>query len=551
MVLKEIIGSVFGNGKVRGKCKRLMSVIKSEYVNAVLSRRLTQVFNARYIEDAPLYFGHNAQDIDQKRGLSMNGPFDTRRDALYTIRLGIVSNGQGVQDSTSCLQYLNRNPIAGSDEQPFVTQSFPGFEKAFRCKLVMSSDFNEEIVTGEIEDLLRVRNPERRIKRAAELYAQKVGIICRRVSVPDVIICHEPEKIEEECGAGMASSRRTISLTRADKKEAERIRELREVHIPLAPLDESTENLLDMAVHQDFRRILKAKCLEYDVPTQILTESVLEVLSGKADKSARGSMTQHRSTMAWNLGVAIYYKANHFPWKVGYLREGTCYVGISFFLDKTTTKKHMCASLAQIFSDTGEGMVVRGNSFKWDVETKGSPHLTEKDAFDILTDAINVYKEHHNNQNPNRIVLCKTSRYLEVERKGFLAACQNIPKHDLVSISDGRDVFFYRNGENAILRGSCIELGSESFLIYTKGYIPYQRSYFGPRVPRPLEITEHYGDTSLDEIAKEVVALTRLDWNTTDYCSYLPITLKFAYKVGDILGQIPKGKIKQQYRFYM
>jgi hypothetical protein len=509
----------------------------------------------KYIEDAPLYFGNGAQDIDQKRGLSINGPSDSKQDVLYTIRIGIVSTGQGIQETTSCLQHLNRNGVASSGARPFATQSFPGFEKAFNCKLIMSPDYNEEILTKEVERLLEIRNPEQRIRKAAELYARKVGVICRRVSVPDVIICHEPEKIEMECGAGMASSRREITLTAADKKEARRIRELVETHRTLAPLSESTRNLLDMAVHQDFRRVLKAICLgpEYAVPTQILTQSVLDTLT-KEDirKLKRRVKEQDRSNFAWNLAVALYYKANHFPWKVGYLKGGTCYVGISFYQDKTTREKHMCASLAQVFSDTGEGMVVRGNSFKWDTKKLGQPHLTEEDAFKILNEAVNVYKEHHNDQNPNRMVLYKTSRYLEPERKGFLAACKDIPKYDFISISDGRDVFFYRNGEKAVLRGTCIQLGGESFLIYTKGHVPYQRSYLGPRVPRPLEITESYGDTPMDEIAKEMIALTRLDWNTTDYCCYLPITLKFARRVGDILGQIPQGKeIKQQYRFYM
>lgn len=525
----------------------------TESDNAVLSRQPAARFKGKYIEEAPLYFGHGTQDIDQKRGLSINGPSDSRIDVLYTIRVGIISTGQGIQDTTSCMEYLNRNAVASSGTKPFTAQSFPGFEKAFRCKLVMSSDYNEDILSKEVEQLLEIRNPESRIRRAAELYAKKVGVICRRVSVPDVIICHEPERIETECGAGMADTRREITLTAADKREAKRIRELVETHQTLAPLSESVKNLLDMAVHQDFRRVLKARCLEYDVPTQILTQSVLDMLAREDGiVSKRELKKQDRSAFAWNLAVALYYKANHFPWRTGYLKDGTCYVGVAFYQDQTTREKHMCASLAQVFSDTGEGMVVRGNSFKWDTRELGQPHLTEEDAFKVLDDAISIYREHHNNQNPNRIVLHKTSRYLEPEYTGFLKACKGIPKYDFISISDGRDVFFYRNGELAVLRGTCVYLGDESFLVYTKGHVPYQRAYLGPRVPRPLEVTEHYGDTSLDEIAKEIIALTRLDWNTTDYCCYLPITLKCARRVGDILGLIPRGKgIKQQYRFYM
>ncbi len=103
-----------------------------------------------------------------------------------------------------------------------------------------------------------------------------------------------------------------------------------------------------------------------------------------------------------------------------------------------------------------------------------------------------------------------------------------------------------------MLRGTRIPLGPSSYLIYTKGYNPYQRGYHKPRIPRPLEITEYYGDTSLDEIGQEILALTRLNWNTTDYCIYWPVTLEFSDHVGEILGRVPAGEpISENYYKYM
>ena len=212
----------------------------------------------------------------------------------------------------------------------------------------------------------------------------------------------------------------------------------------------------------------------------------------------------------------------------------------------------MFASLAQVFMDTGQGMVVRGDSFKWDVKEQGEPHLAEEIALRLLSDALSIYRQHHNNQSPNRVVIHKSSRYLDAEVSGFLEACREVPRFDFVTLSDGRDVFFYRNGENPPLRGTCIQLGKASYLTYTKGYTPYLRAYPGPRVPRPLEITEHHGDTSLEELAKEIIALTRLNWNTTDYSCYKPITIEFSERVGEILGRVKAGtKIQNQYRYYM
>lgn len=528
---------------------------------SVLSRLPEVRYAARYIEEAPLYFGNGTQDIDQKRGLSINGPADAKTDVLYTIRVGIVSTGAGIQETTSFLEYMNNNVVPSSGKKPFSTQSFPGFAKAFRCQLVMASNYNQEITTKEVELLLHVRNPETRIKRAAETYAEKVGVICRRTDGPEVIICHEPQDIEDNCGAGMVSTRNRPVLSRADKREAEEIRKRVATHKILAPISDSTKNLLDMSVHQDFRRVLKSKCLAYDIPTQILTQTILRRLKTEEpvepqqeedeNSKKRKRRVIDRSSLAWNLAAALYFKSNHAPWKVGYLRPGTCYIGISFYQDKTKPKATMCASLAQVFSDLGEGMVVRGQDFKWDTEKLGEPHLGEANAFQILSEAIAIYKKHHDQQSPNRVVIHKSSIYQEEERKGFLRACADIPRYDFVSVSDGREVFFYRNGEKAVLRGTCIDL-DKSFLIYTKGYVPYQRAYLGPRVPKPLEITQHFGDATQDDIGKEMLALSRLDWNTTDYTSLLPLTLKCAYRVGEILGLVPQGApIKQQYKFYM
>jgi hypothetical protein len=54
------------------------------------------------------------------------------------------------------------------------------------------------------------------------------------------------------------------------------------------------------------------------------------------------------------------------------------------------------------------------------------------------------------------------------------------------------------------------------------------------------------------ELSMELMALTRLDWNTSKYSLSKPITLKFAERVGKVLGLIPQGeKIQHQYRFYM
>ena len=82
------------------------------------------------------------------------------------------------------------------------------------------------------------------------------------------------------------------------------------------------------------------------------------------------------------------------------------------------------------------------------------------------------------------------------------------------------------------------------------------RTYPGSRVPEPLLITR-IGDSELFEVCKEIVGLTKLNWNTTAFATVLPITLAFAKKVGAVLSELdpneldPTKGLPDHYRFYM
>jgi hypothetical protein len=504
---------------------------------------------SKFLAEVPLYFRNGAMDIDPKRGLTIHGPVDAGDD-IQTIRVGLISNAKGIDDLTRFYEYFNDKPVRSVGESPFTTQAFPGFQKAFKARIILSSEFNDKILNSEVSNVVDIDNPNLRIRKAAELYGKSITNICDRVVRPDVVVCHKIREIEENC-----KESQSYGLTRKEQDKAKELRKKVEIHKILAPLDEDTRNFIDMVIKVDFRKILKAEAISAGIPIQIFKQSTLETLNTTM-RIPTIETAKHRkedpSTIAWNMAVALYYKANHFPWRVGRLSPGSCYIGISFYYDQTTYQKNMFASLAQVFTDTGEGLVVRGDSFDWDTKKKGEPRLTKQGASELLQRAIDLYRKHHNDQFPNRIVVHKSSRYGNDEIEGFNAASREVPKRDYITISTGHDVFFYRNGDKPVLRGTYFRMPDGSNMLFTGGYVPYLRSYQGPRVPKPLEFFEQSGDTSSEEVASELLALTRLDWNTSRYNSYKPITIRFAEKVGKILGAIPqREKIEHQYRFYM
>lgn len=181
----------------------------------VLVFQKLETLQSTYLTEVPLYFRNGAMDIDPKRGLTIHGPVDATNDT-QTIRVGLVSNAKGIDDLSHFFEYFNQRKIRSLGENPFTTLAFPGFEKAFRARIILSPDYNDKILSGEVSNVIENDNPNLRIRKAAELYGKKISNICDRVVRPDVIICHKIKEIEENC-----KESRHCGLTKQEKTKAE------------------------------------------------------------------------------------------------------------------------------------------------------------------------------------------------------------------------------------------------------------------------------------------------------------------------------------------
>ena len=97
-----------------------------------------------------------------------------------------------------------------------------------------------------------------------------------------------------------------------------------------------------------------------------------------------------------------------------------------------------------------------------------------------------------------------------------------------------------------------MELDDKNWFLYTRGSVDFYMAYPGMYVPKSLEITPVETDESPRKIAEEILALTKMNWNNTQFDSALPITIKAARQVGAILKHatdIPK--IEASYAYYM
>jgi hypothetical protein len=216
-----------------------------------------------------------------------------------------------------------------------------------------------------------------------------------------------------------------------------------------------------------------------------------------------------------------------------------------------TTQLH--TSVAQVFNELGDGVIVRGALARRSGEDK-QPHLERDDAHALLEGALKRYRDEHGTA-PADITLHKTSAFSSEEREGFLAAADTADLHscDLVWITDSEETFMIRGASNyPPMRGTLLTLDDEHHAVYTHGSVPYYKTYPGMYVPRPLGVRIAESDRSIAEIASEILALSKLNWNRARLDARKPITLLTARRVGEVLRHVPDNVTPAaRYAYYM
>jgi hypothetical protein len=180
------------------------------------------------------------------------------------------------------------------------------------------------------------------------------------------------------------------------------------------------------------------------------------------------------------------------------------------------------------------------------------PHLSADASFELLDRAICRYREEHLTA-PARVVLHKTSSYREDELEGFVGALRKhqIATHDFLS-ELRRMSRLFRVGAYPPLRGTLWSLDEKDHLLYTRGSIPFFETYTGLYVPRTLGFRREACEQTARFLGTELLALTKMNWNNTQFDGRDPITTKAARGVGAILKHIPDGDpIATRYSHYM
>jgi hypothetical protein len=475
-----------------------------------------------FFEEPELEFGLG-KHIDIRFGLMHYSPVDY--DSLLApkqIKIGIVGTTESVEGVSAWFEKCRNEIAAKKSNQPNLFPKFPGFrsDNGFRSTLLLDSGLERVIPNKEFQKLENIDDINKRIEVAVELFQEGFTYLKDKAN-PDVFICAIPQT--------------QLELTS---------------HLDDLDEDNDSKRLRNQL---DFHDLLKAKTMKLGIPIQLIIPSTYDNSKRKRQKGnpALLRVLQDEATRAWNLHTAIYYKAKGVPWRLvrNPSEYSTCYIGVSFY--RTLDGSSLRTSVAQVFNERGEGVVVRGGYANYDKNDK-QVHLAEKDAQDLIVNSLTIYKKEHGNF-PARVVIHKSSTYKKDEQLGFLnggSEC-GIERTDLLSV-DKSFIRLFRTKQYPPLRGTFISLDSRSHLLYTRGSVDFFATYPGMYVPKTLSFQCARIEETPKFLAKEILALTKMNWNNTQFDGGQPITLRASRQVSDILRYTQDGDtIAPYYRFYM
>ena len=472
---------------------------------------------ADYIKEPYLLFG-KGKSICPREGIAGLNVYDTVIEARKNqVLVGIVGIEEDVENLKSLLNrfgsYIPANP---KGKQKGLFKSFPGFnqDKGFCANLIYGSNYERSLSANEITKILKEPVRDKKITAAVELFSENIGFLSD-IKNCDVIICIIPKSFEGE-------------IVKENKDDE--------------PVESDAEDNEELELELNFRRALKARAMRYNTPIQLIREYVLH----------NNNKSQDAATKAWNFCTAIYYKGlQTIPWKleVDENKPKVCFIGIGFY--RSRDKKTIQTSLAQIFNENGKGVILRGTPVIEDKDDK-KPHLTYDQSLSLIKDALTKYRFATGTM-PGRVVLHKSSKYYEDELDGFLQGMQDlgVVEHDILSVLE-TDLRFFRNNLYPPVRGSLFSLTEQRHILYTRGSVHQYQTYPGMYIPAPLEIRIVSAASSTKTVCKEVLGLTKMNWNNTQFDNKYPITIGCAKRVGEIMKYLGENEQpKESYAFYM
>jgi hypothetical protein len=495
-----------------------------------------------FLQEPLLEFGYGQKLVYPRDGLFLFGPCGDPSD-VREIRYGVIGTADGVRrlrvwasKMSSYIPVPPRGPRSKAVEPQHVP--FPGFGEAFRCYWPTEPTASiDDLDESEINKALRIENRYEAIRATVDLYVSRLIREVNRIEKPPEFWFLVIPEIVYQLG-------RPKSVVPVDERiqgkvgvSAERARELR-AQPTIWGIEDEEAKVYEYA--KNFRRQLKARLLKERIVTQIVRETTLTPEEFLREDRKPQRRVEDAATIAWKLGTGAFYKAGGRPWQLANVRSGVCYVGLVYKrVEQVSDMKHACCA-AQMFLTDGDGVVFRGALGPWYQQDSKQFHLDKPAARHLVEMVTSEYKDRHGGSPPSELFIHATSAFASEEWEGFLAGSDATTSLIGVQITDAHDELkLFRPGSYPVIRGSALVTSDRSAYLWTAGYAARLDTYMGPETPNPLLIRVIRGDCPLRTVLQDILGLTKINFNSCLHNDRLPVTIRFANAVGDVLVSAP------------
>jgi hypothetical protein len=538
-----------------------------------------------------------------KEGLMQFGPVEFSRNPS-AIRVGVVGTREGIELFQRWSSQFNSFRRAPSDVRN--SPPFPGFEAVFGATWPRSPARTVVLSRTDVINSILLKDRHQALYRTTGLFVDAIEKALKNDDVNvDVWYVIIPDEVYVY---GRPESRvpRAIAIATPDALGRQAAKRFSEEAPSLFPQDNVEALIYDH--HLDFHNQLKERLLAVQVVTQVLRESSLATVTSSVvddpmlassvepeehvsssfapqqefgDEDEDGDVEyddesidldverqeakstnnapvlrrqmQDPASFAWNIATTSFFKAGGRPWRVASARQNVCYIGLIFKRDSPQGRNACCG--AQMFLDDSEGLVFKGAMGPWYSPETGQFHLDRPEAEKLIRTIVDEYQRSHDRR-PAEVFIHGRTRFNDEEWAGFCAAVDlKRTKLTAVRITRSNESKLYSSGELAVKRGTALQLSARLGLLWTSGYISRLGTYPGRETPNPLRIEivqQSEGAVSLDKVMQDIMVLTKMNFNACIYSDGIPVTLRFADAIGNVLAAAKEKNVPPlAFRYYI
>ena len=501
-----------------------------------------------YVNEPKLLFAHGQKMEDPREGLSFFGPIEP---GIREIRSGVVGTSVALDKFLKYIKSIQR-PVYNANQmtRPF----FPGFEAVFNCKWDPKTVLFKEVTQEAIDKALSQKDRNVRTFDVVTTFLNPLLESVDDDERADVWFIIVPDKVYTYCRPqSIAPSGTELSSPLLSRKEARSFKPTNWL-FPEMQKEDSEKEMEKVKYDYDaqFHDQFKIRLLPHAKPTQILRESTLDWRNYvRSDGKVIRDLSKIEGHIAWTLSTAAYYKAGGKPWQLSDVRPGVCYLGLVYKKFNYSNDERNACCAAQMFLDNGDGTIFRGELGPWYNPKTKEFHLNSCEARSLIRKAVDSYRSKMH-VNPKELFIHARTRFDKEEWFSFKEAIPVETNIVGVSINLNASLKLYRKDSRfPVMRGLAAIFSDKSAMLWTSGFIPHIQTTLGMETPTPLDIRIDKGHADIRVVLKDILALTKLNYNACQYGDGLPVTLRFADSVGNILTasakQVPNPPLAFKY----